>query len=255
MCRALSVTAESFSSRWWDWQLTEKLTYSVDSLAKSCDLARRLANALGGINADVINADVSKQRAATTDLGNLGDSGAGAEADIGAKTSEPLCIFLDGPLGAGKTEWCRQIIRELGYSGQVTSPTYTLIEEYAISKHMNICHIDAYRLKDAEELAQLGLGSGEEYAEDMQLLLVEWGQERGCDKVLQADISIVINPDTSSELENINQATDKNTSEAANTNTGDYISGISEKRNIVIQAHTDGGQAIIKSLTKSNNKI
>ena len=79
-------------------------------------------------------------------------------------------VYLIGELGAGKTTLVRGIARGLGYTGRVTSPTFTLMNIYAAD--IKIFHFDFYRLQ-GNDLADLGL---EEYLEKDGLSLIEWPQ-------------------------------------------------------------------------------
>lgn len=81
-------------------------------------------------------------------------------------------LLLKGDLGAGKTFFARALCRALGVPSRtaVTSPTFTLIHEYAA--RLPILHADAYRLEDATELQALGL---REARANGSLLVIEWG--------------------------------------------------------------------------------
>lgn len=89
---------------------------------------------------------------------------------------ESALVFLNGPLGAGKTTLVRAFLRALGVTGPVRSPTYTLIEPYEIEPPRasptptRVLHLDLYRLGGADELEYLGLREDLERA----LVLVEW---------------------------------------------------------------------------------
>jgi tRNA threonylcarbamoyladenosine biosynthesis protein TsaE len=82
-------------------------------------------------------------------------------------------LLLDGPLGAGKTFFVRALARALGLtaSERVTSPTFTLVHEYATEP--KLVHADLYRLND-DERAVFELGLLPE-RDDGALLAVEWG--------------------------------------------------------------------------------
>ncbi len=86
-----------------------------------------------------------------------------------------LSVWLSGDLGAGKTTLTRGLLRELGYSGRVKSPTYTLVELYPFSR-FNIYHFDFYRFVDPDEWQEAGL---REYFNDTSLCLVEWPEKGG----------------------------------------------------------------------------
>jgi tRNA threonylcarbamoyladenosine biosynthesis protein TsaE len=81
-----------------------------------------------------------------------------------------LTVFLCGDLGAGKTTLTRGLLRGLGYTGKVKSPTYTLVEPYKDSR-ISVYHFDFYRFTHAEEFLEAGL---EEYFEGNGIRLVEW---------------------------------------------------------------------------------
>lgn len=86
-----------------------------------------------------------------------------------ARLGRALVIYLQGPLGAGKTTLARGILRSFGVSGAVKSPSYTLVEPYATA-YGPVAHIDFYRLASPEEVEYLGM---REYL-DRGLCLFEW---------------------------------------------------------------------------------
>jgi tRNA threonylcarbamoyladenosine biosynthesis protein TsaE len=91
-------------------------------------------------------------------------------AALGALAFSGMVVVLSGELGAGKTAFSRGVARGLGVRGPVTSPTFTLINEY--TGRLPLYHFDVYRLNDPVELADLGY---EEYLEDEGVCLIEWG--------------------------------------------------------------------------------
>ena len=96
---------------------------------------------------------------------------------VAPESSPPQGMQLDlrGSLGAGKTTLIRGLLRALGVTGTVRSPTYTLIEPYEASG-WRLMHYDLYRISEPEELELLG---AREHFERGVLRCVEWPQRAG----------------------------------------------------------------------------
>lgn len=90
-----------------------------------------------------------------------------------AKTLRPGTVLaFRGDLGAGKTAFTRGLGRGLGCTERVTSPTYTIVNEYT-SGRLPLFHFDMYRLRSSEDLFDIGW---EDYLERGGVCAVEWSE-------------------------------------------------------------------------------
>lgn len=94
---------------------------------------------------------------------------------LAADLREPFVVGLTGDLGAGKTTLVGGLLAALGHEGPARSPTYSLIEPYRLSGR-DVHHCDLYRLRDPEELEDLGL---RDLLTGPSILLVEWPERAG----------------------------------------------------------------------------
>ena len=93
-------------------------------------------------------------------------------AALGAVLPAGSVLAYRGDLGAGKTAFTRGLARGLGAAEQVTSPTYTIVNEY-LSGRMPLFHFDMYRLASSDDLWDIGW---EDYLERGGICAVEWSE-------------------------------------------------------------------------------
>ena len=102
-------------------------------------------------------------------------------AALGKILQPGTILAYRGDLGAGKTAFTRGLARGLGYSGHVTSPTFTIVNEYEGGR-LPLFHFDMYRLSSSDELFDIGW---EDYLARGGVCAVEWSEN--VDDALDAD--------------------------------------------------------------------
>jgi tRNA threonylcarbamoyladenosine biosynthesis protein TsaE len=144
-------------------------------------------------------------------------------------TDKPfLHISLQGDLGSGKTTATRYLLKELGYSGRVKSPTYGLCEEYLIplsqNQELKVFHFDLYRMQTPTEWQEAGLAEHFAKQDHPTLCIVEWPEKaQGTLQKMDLEIMLSHEPSGNSEL----------------------------ARTVQFQAQTTSGEFILRSLGQS----
>ncbi len=82
-------------------------------------------------------------------------------------------ILFYGEMGVGKTTLIREIVKELGYLHDVSSPTFSIVNEYEIKDGL-VYHFDFYRIKNEEEVYDIGF---EDYLDSDQWIFIEWPEK------------------------------------------------------------------------------
>lgn len=80
---------------------------------------------------------------------------------------------LDGAMGAGKTTFMKYVCRYLECTDNVTSPTFSIVNEYNLPKEEILYHFDCYRIKNLQEAIEIGF---EEYIDSGRYCFIEWAE-------------------------------------------------------------------------------
>ncbi len=104
------------------------------------------------------------------DISEIAQHESAAEALIQFAGDERLFLF-DAPMGSGKTTFIKSLCRYLGVTNAISSPTYSIVNEYNIQAQLKVFHFDLYRLKNSEELFSIGF---DDYLNSTNYLFIEW---------------------------------------------------------------------------------
>ncbi|WP_297805535.1 tRNA (adenosine(37)-N6)-threonylcarbamoyltransferase complex ATPase subunit type 1 TsaE [uncultured Polaribacter sp.] len=91
-------------------------------------------------------------------------------AEIISSVKNNTLLFY-GEMGVGKTTLIKEICQQLGILDNISSPTFSLVNEYQTSKGEKVFHFDFYRIEEEEEAFDIGI---EEYFDSDAWCLVEW---------------------------------------------------------------------------------
>ncbi|MDO8771437.1 MAG: tRNA (adenosine(37)-N6)-threonylcarbamoyltransferase complex ATPase subunit type 1 TsaE [Burkholderiaceae bacterium] len=147
-----------------------------------------------------------------------------AASMLSLPASNSTFITLEGDLGAGKTTFVRHLLQAMGVTGRIKSPTYTVVESYAIVRpaqpHVpqNLWHFDFYRFNDPHEWEEAGF---RDIFANPGYKLAEW-PEKVAAEIPMADIAILI------------------------------VANLDESRRVTVRAQTPLGQQLVRDLTLSN---
>ncbi len=121
--------------------------------------------------------------------------------EMAGKIRNGSFIYLKGDLGTGKTAFSKFFLKAKGYSGLVTSPTYSLMLEYELDDCF-VIHCDLYRLADPEELYEIGLL--DIAYENKAIVLIEW-PEKGKKVLPNPDIIITFELSNNKRIVTVNK--------------------------------------------------
>lgn len=154
---------------------------------------------------------------------------------------ERAFLTLHGPLGAGKTTFVRHLLRALGVTGRIKSPTYTVLEPHH-APGLDIAHFDFYRFSDPREWEDAGF---RDVFAQPGLKLAEW-PDKAAGALPPADLAIHISPqDGAQETADIPR---DDPPAVTRHDTGDETSSPREVR---VDALTPAGQQLLASLARA----
>lgn len=87
---------------------------------------------------------------------------------------EHKIVVFNGQMGVGKTTFITALCQQIGVNSIMSSPTFSLVNEYHTTNHQTIYHFDVYRLKNEEEALDMGI---EEYFYSGNWCFIEWAQK------------------------------------------------------------------------------
>jgi tRNA threonylcarbamoyladenosine biosynthesis protein TsaE len=93
-------------------------------------------------------------------------------------------VLISGEMGVGKTTLIKEILRSMNVIDNISSPTFSIINEYNTNNEELIYHMDLYRIKSFNELEGIGLF---EYLESGNLCIIEWGDM--IEKIIESEFN------------------------------------------------------------------
>ena len=106
-------------------------------------------------------------------------------------------VLLNGEMGAGKTTFTQEVLKQMGISHPEGSPTYSIINEYFSDQYGKIYHLDLYRIKDVEELFDIGI---EDLLDGDSYCFIEW-PEKAIDLIRSDYIELHFSVDANQQRE------------------------------------------------------
>jgi len=124
------------------------------------------------------------------------------------KDASNKVLLFYGEMGVGKTTLIKEVVKQLEVNDVVTSPTFSLVNEYQSRKGEIIYHFDFYRIKSEEEALDMGIN---EYFESNHWCLIEWPKKVKNVLPLNAvEIHITLNDDKSRSIKIVEHGTQNN---------------------------------------------